>query len=185
MKKWSEIKQATLDKLFLDEDEAQQQNYLQKFRYLANECLNIIANGVKPKIATFEITTTDENQIVEFPEDFISYADLVNYLDDEPDPILIYIDWNKIKLKKAGNYKIFYNAIWHEINKDDIKTDAELHIDPSVLNCLPTYMASQLLAQDDVQRSTILKNEFELMLSRLDVNVMNQQNHFKSEGGWY
>ena len=57
MNKWSEIKQATLHKLFLSEAEARQQEYLEKFEYLANECLNFIANGVKPKIKYFTVKT--------------------------------------------------------------------------------------------------------------------------------
>ena len=88
-------------------------------------------------------------------------------------------------LKKRGDYKLLYNALWHEITTTDITEDSELEIDASVLNCLPTYMASQLLSQDDIQRSTILKNEFELMLARLDTNIMYESNHYQSTGGWY
>ena len=185
MKKWSEIKQATLHKLFLDEAEAQQQGYLEKFQYLANECLNIIANGVKPRIAQFRPITEEENTMVEMPEDFLSFSDMINYVNGTEDPTIVYVGDNNIVLPEKGSYVIFYNATWNEITKEDIKTDAPLEIDVSVLNCLPTYMASQLLSQDDVQRSTILKNEFELMLARLDTNIMYQEKHFKSIGGWY
>ena len=87
-------------------------------------------------------------------------------------------------MHKKGKYKIFYNATW-EIVEDDFASDDELKIDVSVLHCVPSYVASQLLSQDDVQRSVRLQNEFELMLSRLDTNVMNQENHFRSVGGWY
>lgn len=227
MKKWSEIKQATLYKLFLEEEEAKQQNYLEKFQYLANECLNVISNGVKPKISTFSIkiypavfvvdinTLTDYKQGVVYvdtntdvryefngvslletnkniksdtitmPDDFLSFADLINYLDGNPDPEIIYLTYNQIELPQEGSYKIFYNASWTNITLENIKLDTVLNIDTSVLSCLPTYMASQLLSQDDVQRSTILKNEFELMLSRLDTNSLYESNHFKSNGGWY
>lgn len=185
MKKWSEIKQATLNKLFLDETEARQQGYLEKFQYLANECLNIIANGVKPRIAVYETNTTETNTVVTMPEDFLSFADMIGYLNSESDPTVVYITDKQIMLPEIGDYKILYNALWHEITQDDIVDDLILDIDSSVLNCLPTYVASQLLAQDDVQRSTILKNEFELMLARLDTNIMYETNHYKSNGGWY
>lgn len=185
MKKWSELKQATLDKLFLDEAEAQQQGYLAKFGYLANEGLNMIANRVKPKIGVFEIKTSEENETVTMPEDFISFTNMINYLDGEADPTVIYIGDKKLKLPKSGSYTIYYNAEWQQITKDIIVEDRELNIDSSVLNCLPSYIASQLLAQDDIQRSVMLKNEFELMLSGLDTDIFYQENHFKSTGGWY
>lgn len=188
MRSWSEIKQATLNKLFLDEQEAQQQGYLAKFRFLANECLNFIANGVKPRIAVLEITTTEDNARITMPDDFLSFADIVNYRDDESDPDIVYLDYNSIMLPVTGNYKIFYNALWKYITEEDVNSKNAnniINIDQSILNCLPTYIASQCLSQDDVQRSTILKNEFELMLSRLDTNMLYQENSYKSTGGWY
>lgn len=241
MKKWSEIKQATLDKLFLDEQEAQQQGYLAKFQYLANECLNIIANGVKPRISVFSptvvveklfvdelelrdsvlyyfingeehVASTDskiaystdnttyvfknnkwivcddcyvENEMITMPEDFLSFADMIGYLNSKPDPTVVYITDKQIMLPEPGDYKILYNALWHEIAQEDIVDDLILDIDSSVLNCLPTYIAAQCLGQDDIQRSAILKNEFELLLARLDTNIMYESNHFKSNGGWY
>ena len=55
MKKWSEIRQGIINKLFMDEDEAnsENENYASKFAFYANECLNQIANSVKPRIASF------------------------------------------------------------------------------------------------------------------------------------
>ena len=185
MKKWSEIKQATLDKLFLDDSEAEQQGYLAKFGYLANEGLVLIANGVKPKIGLFEHEALEDNTIVKMPDDFISFTNMVNYLNDSPDPTIVYMGDKSLKLPIKGNYKIYYNAAWQKITKKEIDENSELEIDDSILTCLPTYIASQLLAQDDIQRSTILKNEFELMLSRLDTDIFYQENHFKSTGGWY
>lgn len=244
MKKWSEIKQATLYKLFLGEEEAQQQGYLEKFQYLANECLNFIANGVKPRITSYSFQVENEKDVLKgegfvydainetiidrhgneyiydenkiyldlligkklkiknnvffepenifitnehilMPDDFLSFYDVVNYVNGEKNPKITYLTDKTIKLKEKGNYTIFYNALWKDIDKNDIDRDNELDIDYSVLNCLPSYIASQVLAQDDIQRATILKNEFELLLSRLDTNVLYEQNHYVSEGGWY
>ena len=185
MKKWSEIRQGIVDKLFMDAEEVTGENnqYAAKFAYFANECLNQIANGIKPRIATLEITTTEENTKHNLPEDFLSFTDMINYLDDQPDPTIIYYGGNLI-LPKKGHYVIFYNATWQPITEENMD-DSDLPIDASVLNCVPTYVAAQILAEDDVQRSTILKNEYELMLSRLDTNVMYESNSFKSTGGWY
>lgn len=184
MKKWGELKQATLDKLFMSAEEAQQQGYLEKFAYLANEGLNMIANGVKPKIGVYETEVEEDSAVVKMPDDFISFTNMINYHNGEPDPTLIYLGDKSLKLNGAGKYTIYYNAEWETI-PSGIKDDTELNIDSSVLVCLPTYIASQLLSQDDIQRSTMLKNDFELMLSRMDTDIFYQENHFKSTGGWY
>jgi hypothetical protein len=245
MKKWSEIKQGIISKLFMDPEEVNSENekYAEKFAYFANECLNQIANSVKPRIAVFDVIVYKPNQVdviigkdfeydvelgfvtyddkgvkaehipntstiykdgntsyafvegklviattearpVELPEDFLSFADMVNYLDGHPDPTVVYLGDKHIMLPEKGHYQIFYNALWQPITEENME-DSDLPIDQSVLNCIPVYVASQLLAEDDIQRSTILKNEYELMLSRLDTNIMYQSNSFKSTGGWY
>jgi hypothetical protein len=103
------------------------------------------------------------------------------------DPEITWVSDKLIKVNELGDYVVFYNALWQPITEDYMndQEQPDLPIDQSVLNCIPSYVASQILAEDDVQRSTILKNEYELMLSRLDTNIMYQENHFKSTGGWY
>lgn len=187
MKTWSEIKQATLNKLFLTQEEALQENHLEKMVYLANECLNTIANGVKPKIKDYTIESVGDLTIVEMPDDFITHADRLNiYVDSNgekyKDPIVFYNTETSIILPEKGTYVIYYNALWDLI--EDNNENKELDIDRSVLNCIPSYIASQLLSQDDPQRSAILRNEFELLLARLDRNTMNEGRSFRSEGGW-
>lgn len=179
MKKWSEIKQAILNKLFLEENEAQQQGYLAKFQYLANECLVAIANRVKPRVAVLDVKIENDYDVVEMPDDFLSF-----YVNGAPNPKLHYLT-NKTVTGTIGEHKIYYNALWKEITNEDITKDLVLDIDKSIVNCLPTYVAAQLLSQDDVQRSAILKNEFELLIAGLDTDVMYETNHFESEGGWY
>lgn len=210
MTKWSEIKQATLNKLFLDESEANEQGYLDRFQSFANECLNLIANGVKPKTKFYEITTTEAGSVVEMPDDFLSFADMITRvkrkkvkdefslgLEDPPENPensekiveteveVSYCGDNMIILPEIGSYRILYSAEWPSITNEDINSDLVLDIPSSILNCLPSYIASQCLGQDDIQRSTVLNNEFEVLLSRLDTNVMYAKKSYKSEGGWY
>lgn len=263
MKTWDEVKKLTLTKLFMDETEADEQGYLGKFVGLANECLNSIANGVKPKYVAFEIEVFDKNKLpdnlknsleliryvdvndvltyveadeetiykvsndekyvlkngklvldndadfetviegsnftfgyvtdslITLPDNFISFADMVEYLDGDPGEYNIYFGRDKVKLKKPGHYIIYYNALYDEIPEKLVNKSGEtattiyIDADQSVINCLPSYIASQVLAQDDNIRATILKNEYELLLSRLDTDVMYETKHFKSTGGWY
>ena len=199
MKTWGEIKDATLNKLFLEEPEAMQQLYVQKFQTLANECLNIIANGVKPNVGVFDVKVVAKEdgkekpegafyntELIPMPEDFLSFGDMINYKDGDPDPVIVYVNDTAIHLPEPGEYSIFYNALYEDITEEHtVKPYPTINIPKSVLACLPSYIASQVLSQDDIQRSTVLKNEFELMLSRLDTNVSYESNHFKSSGGWY
>ena len=178
MRKWSELKQAILDKLFLTEMEAKNQDYLSKFQYLTNECLNIIANGVKPYVTSIEVIG-DKNEIVRMPVNFLSFSDFTNF-----DGIRFISD-DEIQITESGTYRVYYNATYPEITKQIIEDDTILDIPFSILICIPTYVASQLLSQDDVQRSTILRNEFELMLSRLDTTVIYEEQHYHSKGEWY
>ena len=185
MTKWSEIKQTTLNKLFSSESEANEQGYLDKFQSFANEGLNLIANGVKPNVKFYEITTEAKGSIVKMPNDFLSFADMITYLNDAQTEDVSYCGDNMIVLPEIGTYKILYNAEWPAITVEDVDNDLVLDIPSSILVCLPSYIASQCLGQDDIQRSTVLNNEFEVLLSRLDANVMYAKKSYKSEGGWY
>lgn len=196
MNKWSQIKQATLDKLYLSESEAQEQYGLQKFQRLANECINSIANTLKPRIKylQFKVVADDVtpgvneyhlNNLIKMPSDFLSFSSFPSYLDGVEDPEIVYVTDKDIKVFELGEYIVVYNAIYPEITTQIVQNDTELEIDSSILNVVPTYIAWNLLSQDDPQRSMILKNEYELMLARIDNDVRYQEKHYKSTGGWY
>ena len=131
------------------------------------------------------------DNLITMPDNFISFADMVEYLDGEAGEYNIYFGRDKIKLKKPGNYIVYYNALYDEIPEETANQSGEnftpvyIDADQSIINLLPSYIASQILAQDDIVRSTQLKNEYELALSRLDNDVMYETKHFKSTGGWY
>lgn len=183
--KWSEIKSRILDKLFMSESEATSQGYVRFFRGYANEMLNVVANGIKPKIATYTVITTIENEQVTMPDNFISHSDMPNYLDDEANPDIIYVNDRELILPIIGTYKIYYNAEWDVITEEISTTDVQLDIDTSILRMIPTYVASKVLQQDDIQRAMILLNEYELMLGRLDTNIMYGFKDYTSSKGWY
>jgi hypothetical protein len=248
MRKWGEIKQATLDKMGLTPDEITSDS-LDKFQYYANEALDLIANGVKPRIVAYHFQVFDKivygsdfvydaerkvvtytpadlhngerkqldvdkttvyyqdedtkytmtngvwllnkaayhlNDRVTMPEDFLSFADMTNYHNNKPWFDIVYLGDRDFVVGETGVYVVYYNALWeHVVLPSDGQDEYQLTADLSVIRCLPTYMAAKSLAQDDIQRATSLNNEFELMLSRLDTNIMYQNNSFRSSGGWY
>lgn len=252
MKKWGEIKQATADKMGFVIDELDVTT-VRKFSTWANEALDIIANGVKPKLVPLKITIRDNilkgskfelmahigvqskeplqyydedgrlqqtyadentiyfeddftqyayhknkglyrivgnvpNNIIRMPENFLSFADMLMYHNNEVYNDIVYAGNDSFVVGETGDYLIYYNALWDHIpvfTQEEGANDYVVNADLSVIRCLPTYIASQALAQDDTQRSVMLKNDFELMLSRLDTNIMYQNNSFRSSGGWY
>lgn len=123
--------------------------------------------------------------LISMPSDFISYDNEIEYDGDEDDYGIRYMGRNKLMIDSEGFYRVSYNALYPEITLSDITNDTVLDIDNSVLYCIPSYVASQLLLQNDPQRSIMLRNEFELFVSRLDNNVLYDIQNFRSKGGWY
>lgn len=92
-------------------------------------------------------------------------------------------------------YNIFYNALYDPITDDEIRNDTDvtterydsnaLPIDASVFSIIPHYIAFNILAQDDIQLSTVLKNDFELNLARLDTDTLYTQEDWVSTKGWF
>lgn len=82
-------------------------------------------------------------------------------------------------------YELYYNALYPEITQQQMDDDSDLSVGiyPDVLNTLPSYVASQLKMQDDPQLGTIMRNEFELLCQRLQINDYYEPGHFESEGG--
>lgn len=197
MNKWSEIKTGILNKLFLDAKEADMEGYTDKMQYLANECLVLIANDAKENIKTFDFEVVKElpednidnyyqliNSKIKMPSDFISFEGDISYVGRKY-PKLFFFGRDVISPLFTGKYSVLYYAYYPEITKDNVVSDSILDIDKSVLECIPTYVASQLLGQNDPQRAAILRNEFEVLVNRLDNYVVENINTFNSEGGWY
>lgn len=275
MKYWSDIVQASLYKLFIDENDEDSNEYTNKMPIIANECLSMIANDIKPclkgiTLSVYNFITEGSNfvldgdfvvydgirekaredmlyitpttryiyknkellevidtiystEIYKMPNDFISFAEnspiKIEHRKVKTHPTeIVYVDWNKISIMDKGTYTIYYNAsygvipkdigydnlssgTWNDFDLTKSYTADEYNeyfeigisgkeivfngISSSVLDCLPTYIASALLAQDDLQRSAILRNEFETMAQRLDTHILFENESFTSPGGWY
>lgn len=56
---WGYLKENTLSKLHLEEEEANQLGFLSRFPYAANEAMTQICSGIKPKQASFEFEVVD------------------------------------------------------------------------------------------------------------------------------
>ena len=177
---WGYIKDVSLAKLDLDEDEATTQNLLSRFPFYANEVITQICSSIKPKytFATFTITKEDLFNVYTMPEDFVSFGDDVNtilYIDDYGDRWLeechdnhfTYKGYNQVQFFEVGTYQISYNARWYTFTKD-IDDNIVLDIPFDILDCIPSYIAHQCYKIDDDKKAAVYRNEYEMFLARID-----------------
>ena len=191
---WGYIKNVALAKLDLEEQEASNQKLLQKFHYYANEAMTQICSTVKPKHAFFEVDVTDDKigTAITMPADFISFGNDVNklfynehgrtYCREAYDDDFEYIGYNKIVCKTVGRFFISYNARWITFTNQD--GDYEIDVPTDILDCIPSYIASQCYKIDDEYKASVFRNEYEIFLSRIDDTDFRNTKTFKIEGDW-
>ena len=188
---WGYIKNVTLAKLDLEEAEAEKQHFLDRFYYFANEAITQICSAVKPKHSVYVVDVNESNIGVplRMPEDFISFGNDVNrivcdgivreaydYDDFE------YLGDNYILCKQFGRLIISYNARWITFtNQDD---NVIIDVPADVLDCLPSYIASQCYKVDDEYKASVFRNEYEIFLSRIDDTNFRDNKTFRIEGDW-
>lgn len=194
---WGYIRNATLAKLDLSAEEADAMNMSDRFVYYANEAIVQISSAVKPKHTFFEFEATEDNidSLITMPEDFIAFGDDVNYLiyndklidkkvrreaNDNDD--FEYVGSNQIMFHTIGKYLISYDAIWTFFSNPADKDILEMPAD--VISCLPSYIASQCMKIDDETMSTILKNEYEVFVARINDTNYKSTKKFRIEGDW-
>lgn len=134
------------------------------------------------------------NTPIRMPSDFIAFGDdvcTVEYCDflynkwftECHDDTLQYFGYDCIICKVAGNYTISYKARWFTFTMetdDDVVLDVPLDI----LDCIPSYIASQCYKVDDEYKSSVFRNEYEMFLARIDDTNFKNSKTFKIGGDW-
>jgi hypothetical protein len=192
---WGYIKNATLANLEMDEKEALQQNYLNKFIFWANEVITQVSSAIKPKrtFAEFNITSDDVFKIKTMPDDFVSFGSdisMVKTFDgygesyrECSDDDFIYRGDKSLMFLRPGRYEISYNARWITFT-DEIDNDTELNVPEDILECIPSYLAMKALKMTDAYNFTVFKNEYEVQLARIDDTHYETNGTFKIGGDW-
>lgn len=203
---WGYIKDVTLMKLDLEEDEGNTLSLINRFKYYANEAITIICSTVKPKrmFATIVVTENDLGKPMTIEDNnFISFGDDVNRIIEEiyntrltreaNDEDFSYCGYNQIIPYKVGTYLISYNARWitflfRDADVDGIDdgqdNDTELEVPMDILECLPSYIASQCMKVDDDYKASVFRNEFEMMVARIDDTHYKTNKTFSIGGDW-
>lgn len=90
-----------------------------------------------------------------------------------------YLSKNKLKFYKPGQYLIPAKFLWFRFDSGiDDKTEMEMPSD--ILLTIPLYIASICYQIDNVQKAQLLRQEFELALSRCTSGDFMTLNSFKS-----
>ena len=197
---WGYIKDVSLSKLDLDENEATVQNLLSRFPFYANEVITQVCASIKPKY-TFENFVIDKTNVgvkQTMPDDFVSFGDDVCYMLEEVrehngetrlikvpihDDDYEYLGYNQVVFKHPGNYFISYNARWYTFDKS-LSDDELIDVPDDILDSIPSYIASQCYKIDDEYKASVFRNEYEIMLSRIDNSNFRNTKTIKIEGDW-
>ena len=197
---WGYIKDVSLSKLDLDENEATVQNLLSRFPFYANEVITQVCSSIKPKY-TFENFVIDKTNVgvkQTMPDDFVSFGDDVCYMLEEVrehngetrlikvpihDDDYEYLGYNQVVFKHPGNYFISYNARWYTFDKS-LSDDELIDVPDDILDSIPSYIASQCYKIDDEYKASVFRNEYEIMLSRIDNSNFRNTKTLKLEGDW-
>lgn len=192
---WGYLKDVALAKLDLTENEATVQNLLSRFPFYANEVITQVCSAIKPKytFAKFEIDFDKVGIAQTMPDDFVSFGDdvcyeLVNngkFLEKHQifDVDFEYYGYNQVIFKHPGNFYISYNARWYTFTKA-IDNNEKIDIPNDILDCIPSYIASQCYKIDDEYKAQVFRNEYELMLSRIDATNYKNTKGILIEGDW-
>lgn len=194
---WGYVKDVALAKLDLDQNEANEMKLTNRFPYFANEVITQISSAIKPKRMFFEIEITKDNigklitisdpMFISFSDDksTIQQVDEFNdiYVYECHDSILLYKGYNQVICLQEGVYHIAYNARWYKFDEDTSEEEM-LPIPTDILDCIPSYIASQCYKIDDEYKSSVFRNEYEMFLARIDNTDFKDNTTFEVQGDW-
>lgn len=84
---WGYLKENALSKLNLSEEEANEQHFLSRFPYYANEAMTQICSAIKPKEVFLEVTVYDKKDAwIKLTKEFSLYEEWPMYKREELDP---------------------------------------------------------------------------------------------------
>lgn len=134
------------------------------------------------------------NNEVIMPKDFISFGDDVctrtwqdfmynTIMSECHDNEFRYKGYNQIVFFEEGTYNISYNARWFTF-ATNLSDSTELDVPMDILECIPSYIAHQCYKIDDEYKSSVFRNEYEMMLARIDNTDFKANKMFVIGGDW-
>lgn len=182
---------------------AKQNNLLLPIKYWSNmeiDKLNSLTQDEETFWEYFDTIYVVDRQM-EMPDDFFAFDDNSATIEEEYydqyahndnnyypirqvyDEELEYCTDNTIVCRVPGKYSLYYKAYWFYITSST-KDKETLKAPDDVINCLATYIASQLYKIDDELKGQYLRNEFEILLARLDDTYFKHTESIRIGGDW-
>lgn len=194
---WGYIKDASLAKLDLEQEEATEMKLLNRFVFYANEVITQVCSAIKPKRAFYEIVINENNlgKLMNIEDaDFISFSDdmsTVETFNEYDEKILrectsqdlIYKGHNQFICYVKGTYHVAYNSRWYTFSNSTPESEV-LPVPADILDCIPSYIASQCYKIDDEYKSSVFRNEYEMFLARIDDTDFKTTTTLTIDGGW-
>lgn len=211
---WGYLLDAARAKLDLDESDPVYKRLLTSFKYYANEVMTQVCSTVKPKRVFATVVVTDDNVLTPIDVSelldtaFVSFGDDANTITCEWDGFawndeivnvtskdgkkyvtreahdndFKYVGYNKIICYKVGTYQISCNTRWIDFTTVDPST--VLKVPEDILDCIPSYIASQCYKIDDEYKSSVFRNEYEMFMSRINDFDYKSTKTFTIGGDW-
>ena len=188
---WGYIVDSALHKMSMDKNDAVHRGVVDKFVYLANEVITQVCSAVKPKesFAQFVIHESDIGHIMSMPDDFISFGDDVctvvscGTAREAHDDDFITRGYKSLIFLKEGIYHISYNERWYTFKTSE-DTNNCIDVPNDILDCIPSYIAAECMKDDDLVRASEYRNEYEILLARIDDTSPHTNGTFKVGGDW-
>lgn len=204
---WGYIKSAALAKLDLaeptdNETDRYVTNLISRFVYYANEVITQVCSAIKPKRTFVSVTVTEDDltsgqylvDISTLVDDFISFGDDVctiryynvygvEVTEECHDDDFEYKGQFNIAFYTEGTYSISYNARWYTFGLED-GNSTNIAVPNDILDCIPSYIASQCFKIDDEYKAQVFRNEYEMFLARIEDVNYSQTKTIKIGGDW-
>lgn len=88
-----------------------------------------------------------------------------------------------IQFREPGYYNIPYEARWY-IFSSTTPDEQILDMPSQICDAIPSYVASQIFKIDDEQKASIMRNEFEILVSRINDNDDTEPEAIVVGGDW-
>ena len=100
------------------------------------------------------------------PEDFVNGNDWCTNEAERLEPVkynedIIFTSGTTVRALKEGEYLIPYRCVWYLFTSASADTK-EINMPVDIFNCIPLYIASEILQIDYAQKAQIKRSEFEM-----------------------
>lgn len=179
--KLTAFKRRVLNKMFIDMDDANSYQYLEKIVPTLNECLVLVANSHIPLVKEISLTI-DDSLVAILPDEVI----MIDYMESPHKNADFFQPTQKsVRVNLPGEYKFICDCLYPEI-LDDVDDDSDVlpEIPESIAAAAVFYVASELMRDIDLTTAITIRNQFEMFIAQLEIQMTAETQSFNVKGRW-